>query len=148
MAWSAVIVLIAMQVVPYGRNRGNPPAARTVAFDSKHTESLARQACFDCHSNQTRWPWYASVAPISWRLYHDVTEGREHLNFSALDKTSSHAHEAIQELRETIVSREMPPRDYLLLHPEARLTVKERHTLAAGLERSLASFTTARMEDP
>ncbi|NVB82954.1 MAG: cytochrome C, partial [Kofleriaceae bacterium] len=65
-----------MQLVPYGRARSNPPVASEPAWDSPRTRELAVRACFDCHSNETKWPWYARVAPMSWVLERDVEIGR------------------------------------------------------------------------
>jgi len=130
------LVLVA-QVVPYGRNHSNPPIVAEPRWDSSSTSALAEPACFDCHSNQTRWPWYSHVAPISWPVQNPVEEGRSVLNFSEWNRGNSEAGEAAETVRE----REMPPRSYLLLHPAARLTDAEREQLARGLDASLMSRT-------
>ena len=130
-----------IQVVPYGRHHVAPPSGLQVVWDSPRTEDLARRACFDCHSNETRWPWYASIAPMSWRIQHHVDEGRERFNVSALDARSDDGRDAIREAGESVTKREMPPRDYLLLHPNARLSPAERRALADGLDRSLVAVT-------
>ena len=75
-------VLLAIQLVPYGRGHRNPALRSEPPWDSPATRELARQACFDCHSNETQWPAYASIAPASWLVQHDVDEGRAALNFS------------------------------------------------------------------
>ncbi|HEY5650870.1 MAG TPA: heme-binding domain-containing protein, partial [Acidimicrobiia bacterium] len=75
-------VAVAIQLVPYGRNHSNPPVVQEPAWDSQQTRELAVAACFDCHSNETEWPWYSNIAPVSWALQRDVDEGREELNFS------------------------------------------------------------------
>src|SRR5262249_45419851 len=124
---------------PYGRDHSNPPSNQLVRWDSPATEQLARRACFDCHSNETRWPWYASVAPFSWRVQHDVDEGREHLNFSAPGVRAQHGDDA-REAGKTVLEGKMPPRDYQLMHPESGLTPAERRLLAEGLDRSLARY--------
>lgn len=134
-----VAALAVVQLVPYGRNRAVPPDGTQVAFDSPRTESLARRACFDCHSNQTKWPWYASIAPVSWRLQNHVDEGRAALNFNALDSTSKEGAEAVEEAAETVKEGEMPPADYLLMHPEARLSPTEKSELARGLNATFAT---------
>jgi hypothetical protein len=130
------LVLVA-QLVPYGRDHHNPPLAAEPSWNSSTTRALADRACFDCHSNQTRWPWYSNVAPMSWFVQNHVDEGRHALNFSEWNRPSSEADEAAETVRE----REMPPRSYLLLHPEARLTDAEREQLARGLDASLRSAT-------
>ena len=128
-----VVLLLAIQLVPYGRDHRNPPLRSEPAWDSAITRDLARQACFDCHSNETQWPLYASLAPISWLVQHDVDEGRAVLNFSEWPSSSKEAREAAQEVREG----EMPPASYQLMHTRARLTAADRDRLAVGLDRTL-----------
>jgi hypothetical protein len=126
----AVLVLFGVaQIVPYGRQHENPPVADEPAWDSPATRALAVRACFDCHSNQTRWPAYSSIAPASWLIYHDVIEGREVLNLSEWQRPQEEAAEAADVVREM----EMPPLAYRLMHPEARLTEVEREALVRGL---------------
>lgn len=135
-----VLVLGIAQMVPYGRYHTNPPDGTLAAFDSPQTRALAERACFDCHSNHTKWPWYASLAPLSWRIQHHVDEGREKLNFTAFDAASEKMADAAGDASESITKGEMPPADYLLMHPEARLTAGEKATLAKGLDVTFAAF--------
>jgi len=128
------------QLVPYGRNHANPPDGAVVSWDSPTTRTLAERTCFDCHSNHTQWPAYASIAPISWRIQNHVDEGREKLNFTAFDPATKEVAEAAGEAGETVTKGEMPPRDYLLLHPEARLTVAEQRALVAGLDATFSAY--------
>lgn len=133
-------LLAAVQLVPYGRAHGNPPAGPSPAWDSPRTLELARKACFDCHSNETRWPWYARIAPLSWRIQNHVEEGREKLNFSDFRPGSKDVAEAAGEAGETVTKQEMPPFDYKLAHAESRLTPEERAALARGLEATFAAY--------
>jgi hypothetical protein len=71
-----VFLFIAIQFVPYGHDHANPPVQAAPKWSSPPVRELAARACFDCHSNQTVWPWYSNIAPISWLVYHDVQEGR------------------------------------------------------------------------
>lgn len=119
-----------IQLVPYGRDHTNPAVRAEPAWPSPRVRELAVRACFDCHSNESRWPWYSQVAPISWLIQKDVVDGRKHLNFSEWDVAQKHAKEASEELREG----EMPPSIYLPLHPEAKLSAAEKAELVAGLE--------------
>lgn len=135
-----VLLFAALQLVPYGRDHANPPDGALVEFDSPATERLAQRACFDCHSNRTKWPWYSNVAPISWRIQRHVDEGREELNLTAFDPASKDMAHAAGEAGETVTKGEMPPNDYLLAHPEARLSATEKRALAAGLDRTFATF--------
>lgn len=134
--------LVVAQIVPYGRDHENPPVVAEPAWDSPATRALAQRACFDCHSNQTRWPWYSHVAPTSWLVKNHVDEGRRVLNFSDWNRGGSEADEAGEAVREG----EMPPRSYVLLHPEARLTATERAQLALGLD-ALVVATRADRDD-
>ena len=140
-------VLLLAQLVPYGRGHENPPAGTMVSFDTPATRQLAERACFDCHSNRTKWPWYASVAPVSWLVEHDVVEGREKLDFTAFAPQSEEAGDAVKEAAETVTKGEMPPRAYLLMHPEARLGAAEKKQLASGLTTTFAPFRTAEIEE-
>ena len=128
-------LFVVAQLVPYGRHHTNPPVTGSPGWDSPRTEELARRACFDCHSNETKWPVYASIAPMSWRVQSHVDEARSKLNFSAFDRPQEEADEAAKEVR----SRGMPPWDYLLLHPRARLNVAERDELVRGLQATLGT---------
>ena len=135
-----ILFILVLQLVPYGRNHANPPAQQTVGWDSPRTQDLARKACFNCHSNETRWPWYSSIAPISWRIQTHVMEGRKKLNFTAFDAGNEKMAEAAGEAAETVIKGEMPPQDYMLMHPEARLNGAEKQVLVAGLEATFAAF--------
>ena len=123
------------QVVPYGRDHTNPPVLAEPAWNNSTTRALAERACFDCHSNETRWPWYSHLAPMSWFVQSHVDEGRQVLNFSEWSRGNGEADEAA----ETVRNGEMPPRSYTLLHPEARLTDAERDQLARGLDASITT---------
>ncbi len=122
-----------MQVVPYGREHHNPPVVVEPAWDSPRTRELAVRACFDCHSNQTKWPWYTHVAPLSWVTQRHVNVGREVLNFSEWNRTWELAEQSASQVLRT----EMPPRTYRMLHPEAHLTKEEKVALARGLHKTL-----------
>ena len=135
-----VLLLVAVQLVPYGRKHTNPPTGQLVAWDSPRTQDLARRACFNCHSNETRWPWYASIAPISWRIQTHVMGGRQKLNFTAFDAGNEKMADAAGEAAETVTKGEMPPQDYMLMHPEARLSYAEKQELVAGLQSTFAAF--------
>ena len=103
-------------------------------WDSPQTRDLAKRACFDCHSNETVWPWYSYVAPVSWLVYSDTMGGRARLNFS--EWTSSQLRRA-GEVTRVIQEGEMPPAVYLPMHPSAQLTAAEKQQLITGLTNSL-----------
>jgi hypothetical protein len=128
-------LLVLIQLVPYGRDHDNPPVRQEPAWDSPKTRELAVRACFDCHSNETRWPWYSHVAPISWFLQHHVVDGREHLNFSEWDRPQDDAHEAA----EMVEKGKMPLGSYLLLHGDADLPDADKQALIRGLQATLGT---------
>jgi len=130
---TAVAVALAIQVVPYGRNHANPPVTREPAWDSPVTRELAKRACVDCHGNETEWPAYASIAPVSWLVQHDVIEGRGVLNFSEWHRPQDGAKDASEE----VLQREMPPATYRFVHAHARLTAEEMERLANGLVKTI-----------
>lgn len=135
---------LVIQLVPYGRDHSNPPTRAEPAWDSERTRALVVAACFDCHSNETSWPWYTNVAPFSWLVQNDVDEGRDHLNFSEWNRPQ----DGTDELAETIREGSMPPWYYGFLHPDARLSESEKERLIAGLrETFLASPPTQDGDD-
>lgn len=123
------ILLLLVQLVPYGRAHHNPPVLQEPAWDSDLTRQLAVRACFDCHSNETIWPWYSHVAPFSWVVHNDVDAGREELNFSTWDD-SQYKNNGIYD---SVADGSMPLKNYLLTHPEAKLTSSEMEALLTGL---------------
>ena len=131
----AIIVafVIALQIIPYGRAHTNPPVQAEPKWDSPQTRELAKWACFDCHSNETVWPWYSNVAPMSWLVQHDVDEGRSRLNFSEWNRPQREVRNATRQVQRG----EMPPASYLMLHPPARLSSEETLALIQGLNASL-----------
>ena len=131
---TTVVLLVLAQFIPYGRSHENPPVTGEPDWDSPATRALVKRTCFDCHSNETHWPWYAKIAPISWLVQHDVDEAREHLNFSEWDKPQRHADDTAHEVEEG----EMPLWFYTPLHSEARLSDTEKAALIAGLKKTFS----------
>ena len=123
------------QFVPVGAPRTNPAVVAEPSWSSPRTRELFFRACADCHSNQTRWPWYSSVAPVSWLVRHDVEAGRRHLNVSEWTRPQKNARKAAGELREG----EMPLAMYLAAHAEARLEPADKAELIAGLEATFGA---------
>jgi hypothetical protein len=124
-----VLLFAVIQAVPYGRDHSNPPVRQEPAWDSPQIRALAVDACFDCHSNQTSWPWYSNIAPISWLAQRDVDNGREALNFSEWDREQEG-----EDVVEVVQDGSMPPDYYGWLHPKARLSSEERQALIRGFE--------------
>lgn len=124
---------VALQLVPYGWQRTNPPILAEPAWDSPRTRELTRIACFDCHSNETVWPWYSKIAPFSWLSVRHVNSGRGDLNFSEWPPRET------DEIVETVLDGEMPTWDYMLLHPDARLSDADLQALANGLRATIGT---------
>ena len=136
---ACLTVALAIQLVPYGRNHANPPVTREPAWNSPATRELAKRACFDCHSNETEWPAYASIAPASWLIQHDVNEGRGVLNFSEWHR----AQEGAKDASEEVLQREMPPATYRFVHAHARLSAVDIDSLANGLTKTMGVLAAA-----
>jgi len=128
-----LLAAVLIQFVPYGHTHTNPSTTKEPAWDSPQTRYLVHRACFDCHSNQTTFPWYSNVAPVSWLLQRDVNGGRSHLNFTEWDLPQKHAKDVSEEVKQG----DMPPWFYLPLHPAARLTAGEKQALMDGAEKTL-----------
>jgi mono/diheme cytochrome c family protein len=120
---------LAIQLVPYGRRHENPAVVKEPAWDRTRTRDLFFRACKDCHSHETTWPWYSSLAPVSWLVQRDVEEGRSHFDVSDWNEREHHGDEAAKLVRQG----EMPPWFYLLAHPEARLSDADREAFVLGL---------------
>jgi hypothetical protein len=94
------------------------------------TMAIVQRACQNCHSQNTEWPWYSHVAPMSWLIARDVQQARGHMNLSQWqDYSAEDRLRYLSEIGSEVKNRQMPVERYLLLHPEARLTESERQQL-------------------
>ncbi|HSJ85045.1 MAG TPA: heme-binding domain-containing protein [Acidimicrobiia bacterium] len=130
------VFVLAIQFIPYGRAHANPPVQAEPVWSSSETRELTVRACFDCHSNETEWPWYSNIAPVSWLVQRDVDQGRAKANWS---EWASDPDDESSESAETVIDGSMPPGLFTILHPEARLTDAEVDALVAGLESTFGS---------
>ncbi len=122
--------------------RTNPPVVNDMMAANGPPPKIAAMlhaACYDCHSSETKWPWYAHVAPISWLIADDVNEGRTNLNLSdwPADKPDR-AAKRLESMSEEIDYLNMPPKKYTAIHADARLTDAERKELTGWLEAEAA----------
>ncbi len=141
---SLLAILVVMQAFRPARNTGDLHGPRSLS--AAHpippaTEAILQKACYDCHSNHTRYPWYTAVQPLGWWIQHHVDEGKHSLNFSEWTsyKTEDMPH-ILEELREEVAEGHMPLPSYLWVHGDAKLSAAERDTLflwSKGLEESL-----------
>jgi len=122
-----LILVVIIQLIPVTRT--NPDTTLEVPADET-TRVLLKRACYDCHSNETKWPWYSYVAPVSWLVTHDVNHAREHFNFSEWDKyTEKDKAHILEEVIEEVEAGEMPLWFYLPLHSEAKILENDLATL-------------------
>lgn len=137
--WGGLVVLVSFalaQAVPYGRSHSNRPVTMEPKWDTPRTRALAARACFDCHSNLTKWRWYSNVAPASWLVQRDVDGGRGAFNFSEWNRPQDIG---AGDLGEAIRGGSMPPWFYTLMHSDASLTTADKDALIRGLEATLAA---------
>ena len=121
------IVLVAIQFVPV--QLSNPPVEAEVPAPA-NIRTILRRACYDCHSNETVWPWYSHVAPFSWLLVRDVRSGREELNFSTWNRIATQQQvKKLKESWEEVAEGEMPPWFYLRIHRDAALSAEDHKAL-------------------
>jgi hypothetical protein len=130
-----MVLVLAVQFVPYGRDHTNPPVLAEPVWKSAQTRTLFFRACGDCHSNQTTWPWYSNLAPVSWLVQRDVQEGRGDFNVSEWGRPRNKADEAAEAVQKDT----MPPWFYIALHPSAKRSPGERQELIAGLIATFGS---------
>lgn len=130
-AVAAVVVGVAIQAVPFGRAHSNGAITGEPAWADERTRDLVVRACYDCHSNEVEYPWYASVAPVSWAVEMHVNDGRRAVNYSTFATDPGDADESV----EVVLDGSMPPGYFTRfgLHPEAALTDAELDDLVRGL---------------
>lgn len=120
-----------IQLIPIDRT--NPPTTVEPQWSTPEARALVKEHCFQCHSNETEWPWYSYVAPGSWLIKWDVVNGRNKFNFSEWDKNPGELDEMIDEIQEG----GMPPLQYTLFHSNSRLDAQQKQTLIDALSTSL-----------
>lgn len=125
--------LLLIQLIPYGKDHKNQPIIREPTWSSPELRGLVKKACFNCHSNETAWPFYASIAPASWLVYYDVASARKKLNFSDWQEGKREGEDSIAVAHQ-INKGEMPPYRYIIAHPEARLSADEKKRLIDGVQ--------------
>lgn len=129
-----IIVLAGIQV--FGPARTNPQTAPTQALRSKvpvppHIDAIFSRSCRDCHSNETRWPWYSHIAPISWAVVGDVNAGRDQMNFSDWRYSPEEGADLLDSLCKQVKRHRMPLPQYTWLHWNAKLSDDEIKQLCA-----------------
>ena len=138
------VVAVAIQLIP-APAKTNPPIdpARTFATVMKpppDVQAVLQRACADCHSNETKWPWYADIAPISWPVRKHVVDGRKHLNLSEWLKpgeTKFSDWSQLEDIGKAVLDKSMPLYGYDWMHAEAKLTAVEREAIAKWADSAI-----------
>jgi hypothetical protein len=126
------LILVGIQVVPVDRRN---PAVESEVPASPEVRTILHRACYDCHSNETVWPWYSRIAPLSWLIAHDVHEGRDNLNLSTWNRLGAEQRvKARQKAWKEVVDGEMPPWRYVSAHPQAGLSSQDKTLLHEWLQ--------------
>ncbi|CAN5205811.1 heme-binding domain-containing protein [soil metagenome] len=122
-----IVVFVGIQLIPVDRT--NPPVETEVPAPA-NVRTVLRRACYDCHSNETVWPWYSKLAPVSWLVARDVNDGRKELNFSTWNRyTTEQQVKKFKESWKEVAEGEMPPWIYLPTHRDAVLSTEEKAIL-------------------
>jgi hypothetical protein len=142
----SIVALVAVAAIA-GRVGSEQPAdtdrknrGLRLVSNSQPTQVLVR-ACGNCHSNQTDWPWYSHVPPVSWWIARHVREGREKLDFSEWETYSiRQKRDKLESMCGLISTGRMPPRTYAVMHPEAKLTDEDKEAVCAWVkEQTIAA---------
>lgn len=124
---------LAVQFIPVD-GIGNNPTERYAIKAPPEVEAILRRSCYDCHTNETAWPWYSRLAPVSWLVLRDVKKGRAHMNMSEwTDDDKDTMQIDLENSWDEIAEGNMPPWFYLPMHPNAYLTDKEKQILKGWL---------------
>ena len=146
--WVLLVVLVAGFLLLQLTNppRTNPPVVHDFLAAETPSPTIAamfRGACYDCHSYETRWPWYSHIAPVSWLIADDVQGGRRHLNFSEWPVDDpARAAKRMENASEELGYNDMPPVKYQAIHPAARLTADQRQQLIQWLDQEAKRLKT------
>jgi cytochrome c551/c552 len=131
---AVIVILIAIQLIPV--DKSNPPQ-RGAAAAPAEVQTLLRRACFDCHSNETVWPWYSQIAPVSLLIAQDVKKGRREVNFSIWEAYDERRKaRKLKEIAKQVEKGGMPLFYYLPLHPDAKLSPAERDQIVQWAKQS------------
>ena len=149
-----LVLLLVFVVIQFFRiDRTNPEVVKNndliaMTNPSEEVETILRSACYDCHSNETEYPWYSNVAPVSWWLKHHIDEGREHLNFSEWgtypEKKRNHK---LDECAEEVEEGEMPLPSYTWTHSNAKLSSEQIDLMEDWFESQMTAGGEGEDED-
>ena len=139
-----LVVLVVIQFIRPEKNSATAVSENDItAYYTvpENVQSILKKACYDCHSNNTEYPWYANIQPIGWWLQDHINEGKEELNFSEFGTYSAKkAAHKMEEVGEMVGEGEMPLESYTLIHKDAVLTHEEAETLIKWSKQIEASI--------
>lgn len=144
-------ILIIIQFFRIDKTKPEYDPAKDFIFINQPEEQMAnmiRGACYDCHSNDTQYPWYSNVAPVSWWIQDHIEEGREHLNFSTwADYDNKKADHKLEEAAEEVEEGEMPLKPYAWIHEPSNLSQEEREKMVAYFNDLRKQYTASDVSD-
>ncbi len=142
--WLAVLVVaivLVIQVIPVERNVSTVPPGQSFEKTEKvpaNVAAILKVSCYDCHSNNSRYPWYSELQPGAWFMAQHIKKGRDELNFDEFNNYSKRRKKAkIKSIISQIEKEEMPLKSYLLLHPDAGLTPNKKKVLLQFFQSEL-----------
>jgi hypothetical protein len=143
--WGIVVLIVVFAAIQLAQpSRTNPPVKTDFLKATGAPPDVAtmfRAACYDCHSDETRWPWYSYVAPMSWQIAQDVNHGRRHVNLSEWPADQPDlARKKIGDMSDEIDDGDMPLSKYKLIHKDARLTSQQRDKLTQWLNAQASAL--------
>jgi len=138
---SLLVILVLLQLIRPAKNNSNAPAPgdiSQVVVVPADVQALLKKACYDCHSNNTYYPWYANIQPVGLYLAHHIEEGKDELNFNEFgDYSAKRQRNKLKGIAEQIQDGAMPLSSYTLLHKAARLTAAEKTAIIQWVENTL-----------
>ncbi len=141
----ALLVLIVIQFFPVEKNEGGYESLEPFIAETRPSQQVAgilKTSCYDCHSNQTQYPWYANLAPVSFFLADHVEEGKEHLNFADWGNyTAKRKDHKLEEVLEEIEKNEMPLDSYTLIHQDAKLSAAQAEAIINWVKAARLSYS-------
>jgi hypothetical protein len=130
LTYSFVSFIVAVAIIQFFPVKKTNPPVETEGPAPTQVKTILHRACYDCHSNETVWPWYSKIAPVSWLVTNDVHEGRGEINFSTWNSYSQKKrYEVLGKVWKEVKEDNMPPLQYRIMHQEARLTAEDKTAL-------------------
>ena len=134
-----IIIIIFALIQLIRPDRTNPPVDENIALHAPgKVAAILKRSCYDCHSNETVWPWYSNIAPLSWSIVAHVNDGRKALNFSKWAKIDPKTKaKRLKRAIKTTANGMMPLSTYLWIHKDAKLSKEDKEILKTWFEEEL-----------